>query len=162
MKENTSIGKIISISDLNVRVLLKDNHLKLKDVLYFEDENKIIHKFEVIQIDSKIAMAVPFDRVQGLKKGIDLYLEPKGLTIEYSDNILGRMFNSYGQVIDGDKFTSKKTKNVYEKKLSIQDININGDILLTGIKAIDFFAPIEKGFKMGLIRRCWSRKNSTY
>lgn len=145
-----SIGKIISVSDLNIKVWLNNNTVKIKDILYFEQNKKKV-RFEVIQIDSNIAMAVPFYSVQGLKKGIDLYLEPKGLEIEYSDEILGKMFNSYGELIDGNSMESKNTKNIYDKKLSIKEIDINGDILYTGIKVIDFFAPLEKGYKMGLI-----------
>ena len=33
----------------------------------------------------------------------------------------------------------------------IKDIDVNIDILWTGIKVIDFFAPLQKGFKMGLL-----------
>ncbi|MEI3392815.1 MAG: hypothetical protein V8R39_07080 [Clostridia bacterium] len=61
------------------------------------------------------------------------------------------MFNSYGDLIDGTQIKQAKTRNVYDKKLSIKDININGDVLWTGIKVIDFFAPLQKGYKMGLI-----------
>jgi F-type H+-transporting ATPase subunit beta len=61
------------------------------------------------------------------------------------------MFNSYGDSIDGTKIKTQNLKNVYEKKLSIKDIKINGQLLWTGIKVIDFFAPIQKGYKMGLI-----------
>ena len=31
------------------------------------------------------------------------------------------------------------------------EIEIDGDILWTGIKVLDFFAPMRKGFKMGLL-----------
>lgn len=33
----------------------------------------------------------------------------------------------------------------------MSQIDINGDILWTGIKVLDFFAPMQKGFKMGLL-----------
>ena len=82
---------------------------------------------------------------------MELELIEGGLKIQYSDEILGKMFNSYGDLIDGNKIKVYKRKNVYEKKLSIKDININGDILWTGIKVIDFFAPLQKGYKMGLL-----------
>ena len=151
-EKNDSIGKIIGVSDLNVKVLLNEGNIKIKDILYYDDENDFRHRFEVIEITSSIAMAVPFETVQGVKKGIDLYLAPGGLQIEYSNKILGKMFNSYGDTIDGTKIKGKRTlRNVYDKNLSIMDIDINGDILRTGIKVIDFFAPLEKGFKMGLI-----------
>jgi F-type H+-transporting ATPase subunit beta len=72
--EKNSIGKIIGISDLNIKVLLSDNKIKIKDVLYYEDEEKTKHRFEVTEINDDIALAVPFESVHGIKKGIDLFL----------------------------------------------------------------------------------------
>ncbi len=150
--ETKSIGKIIGISDLNIKVLLNNNDIKIKDILYYVDEKKKTHRFEIIEINSDIVTCIPFESVHGVKKGIDLNLQEGGLQIEYSPKILGRMFNSYGETIDGEeKLKDGHTKNVYEKKLSIKDIDINGDLLWTGIKVIDFFAPLQKGYKMGLI-----------
>ena len=149
--KNNIVGKIIGVSDLNVKILLGADNIKINDILYYEDEKKNIHRFEIVEIDSNIALAIPFDSVNGVKKGIDLGLLEGGLQIEYSDKILGKMFNSYGATIDGTTIKAPKTRNVYDKKLSIRDIDINGDILWTGIKVIDFFAPLQKGYKMGLL-----------
>ena len=75
-----SIGKIIGVSDLNIKVLLSGNNIKIKDILYYEDQEKITHKFEVVEIDSNIALAIPFSSVHGVKKGIDLYLAERRFT----------------------------------------------------------------------------------
>ena len=40
---------------------------------------------------------------------------------------------------------------MYREPLRLSDVEINGDILWTGIKVLDFFAPMQKGFKMGLL-----------
>ena len=149
--KKSSVGKIISISDLNIKILLNSDGVEIKDILYYEDDNKNIHRFEVVEMNADMALAIPFESVNGVKKGIDLYLLNGGLQIEYSNKILGTMFNSYGDPIDGKEMASSKKRNVYDKKLSIKDININGDVLWTGIKVIDFFAPLQKGYKMGLI-----------
>lgn len=149
--ESNKVGKIIGVSDLNVKILLETDAIKIKDILCYKDEKGKMHRFEVVEIDSNIALAIPFESVNGVKKGIDLELIEGGLQIEYSDKILGKVFDSYGDTIDGTKIKTPKLKNVYEKKLSIKEIDINGDILWTGIKVIDFFAPLQKGYKMGLL-----------
>jgi F-type H+-transporting ATPase subunit beta len=107
--------------------------------------------FEVAQIAGGIAKAIPLTSVNGLKKGMDVYLLPKGIEIEYSDNILGKVFNSYGQLIDGQTIESPSTRNIYDKNLTLSEIDINGAVLWTGIKALDFFAPMQKGYKMGML-----------
>ncbi len=144
------VGKIISISELNVKVLLTDDDVKLKDILIckFEDQE---YKFEVIELEENIVSLLPFKRVNGLKKGLEVELQEGGLQVEYSPNVLGRMFNSYGEAIDGKKEKTKMKKNVYERSMSVAEISIKNNPLWTGIKAIDFFSPLQKGYKMGLL-----------
>ena len=57
---NSSIGKIISVSDLNIKVLLSSNEVEIKDILYYEEEKGKKHRFEVAEINSNIALAIPF------------------------------------------------------------------------------------------------------
>lgn len=148
--EKEVIGRIIGISELNVKVLLFNESVKLNDILTYEDEEGI-RKFEVVQIDNNVASTVPFERVIGLKKGGAVTLEEGGLQIEYSDAILGKVFNPYGEVINHKDLKTVKRRNVYDRKLSFKELNINNAPLWTGIKALDFFAPLQKGFKMGLL-----------
>lgn len=149
-KKKEIIGRIIGISELNVKILLFSDNVKINDILTYEDEEGI-RKFEVVQIDNNIASTVPFERVIGLKKGGAVALQEGGLQIEYSDAMLGKVFNPYGEVINHKELKTVKTRNVYDRKLSFKEININNEPLWTGIKALDFFAPLQKGFKMGLL-----------
>lgn len=144
------VARIISISDINVKVLLLEENIHIRDVLFFEKEGKR-HRFEVVEIHQDTAYTVPFESVHGIKKGILLEKEEEGLAIQYSDEILGKMFNSYGDLIDSNKIKKPNKKNVYERNLTIKEINIKGEELWTGIKVIDFFAPLQKGYKMGLL-----------
>lgn len=148
--EKEIIGRIIGISELNVKVLLFSDNVKINDILIYKDDEGI-RKFEVVQIDNNIASTVPFERVIGLKKGGTVTLEEGGLKIEYSDEMLGKVFSPYGDVINHKELKSVRTRNVYDRKLSFKEININNEPLWTGIKALDFFAPLQKGFKMGLL-----------
>ena len=145
-----SIGRIIGVSDLNVKILLYNKNIKIKDIIYCEVDEKT-HKFEVIEIHSDKALTLPFFKVEGLSKGIEVYLQEGGLSIEYSSEMLGRMFNPYGEVIDNKEIKSIATKNVYERNLSLKEIDIQNKTLWTGIKALDFFTPLQKGAKMGLL-----------
>ena len=66
--KKSSVGKIISISDLNIKILLSSNDVEIKDILYYEDEEKNLHRFEIVEMDSNIALAIPFESVNGVKK----------------------------------------------------------------------------------------------
>ena len=145
------IGKIISISELNVKIYLyKENEIEIKDILEASVDNRKI-RFEVISIDENMVNAIPFESVIGLKKGTEVAKISNSIIIEYSDSIIGRVFNSYGNTIDSNEINSIRTRGIYDKNLSLKDIDVNGQILWTGIKVIDFFAPIRKGYKMGLL-----------
>ena len=75
--------------------------------------------------------------------------------MDFKQNILktfyGNIYNSYGESINQENPQSSKTRNVYERNLTVQEISIKNDPLWTGIKALDFFAPLQKGYKMGLL-----------
>ncbi len=145
------VGKIISISELNIKILLEANvKVNIRDILKTTVDGKE-YRFEVVSVDETVVTAIPFDTVIGLRRGLDVSTMNEGLSIEYSDAAIGRVFDSYGNLIDNSLLQSIQTRSVYENPLKLQDINISGEILWTGIKVIDFFAPLQKGFKMGLL-----------
>ncbi len=146
----TVVGKIISVSELNVQVLINDQKIKYRDILYTMSKGKKI-EFEVVEEDGNVVSAIPFQSVIGLKKGLDVYKGDHGLEIQYNDEILGKVFDSYGNLIDDSHIEEVHTRNVYNRNLTLEEINLNGGILWTGIKVLDFFAPMQKGFKMGLL-----------
>ena len=145
------VGKIIAVSDLVVKILLnEDAKVIIKDILVANYMNKE-YKFEVVELFGFTATAIALDSVIYLKKGIPLYKQSDVLNIEYSDQILGKVFDSYGNVISNETLQSVKRRSVYARNVSLEELNIKTEILYTGIKAIDFFAPIQKGAKLGLL-----------
>ena len=146
----TCIGKIVFVSELNVQILLNGEKVKFHDVLEAKVKGKTYH-FEVVEEDGNIISAIPFQSVIGLKKGIEVYKTGESLSIPYSDDVLGRTFDAYGNLIIGNSIENMTKREVYDRSLTMEEINVNGGILWTGIKVLDFFAPMRKGFKMGLL-----------
>ena len=143
------VGKIISIFDISVEVILSDTDVKLGDILRVKDDDEYL--FEVVNVNNISATCISLGTTRGLKKGSEVVRKNNGIEIEYSDKILGRVFNSYGDPIDGKEIVSSKKRNINNETVSLSKLNVNNDILWTGIKVIDFFAPLQKGFKMGLL-----------
>ena len=146
------MNKIISVSDINVKIYSdKPGDIKVGEILG-TNNNDNNYLFEVNEIANNVVTAIPLSSVIGLKRGVELVKVSDGLKIEYSDKILGRVFNSYGELIDRKlAFEKTRPKNIYEKNLSLNEVAIDNKIMPTGIKVIDFFSPIAKGFKMGLL-----------
>lgn len=65
-------GKIISVSDLLVEVLLSGVQVKKRDMMYAVKGEKT-YRFEVEDIEGNIASLVPFSNVAGLSRGTEVY-----------------------------------------------------------------------------------------
>lgn len=143
------VGKIISIFDISVSVVLSDSSIKIGDILAVLDDNR--YQFEVVSINNISATCISLHSTRGLKKGIKVIKLSTGIQFEYSDKILGRVFDSYGEVVDGKSLESTFKRETNHKTVSLKEVNVEAPILWTGIKVIDFFAPLQKGFRMGLL-----------
>ena len=143
------VGKIISIFDISVEVILSDNSVKIGDILKVQGEND--YSFEVVTINNVSATCISLNTTRGLRKGSEVVKLSDGIEFEYSDKIIGRVFDSYGNAIDNMEFQSANKKSINNSTVSLKDVDVTAPILWTGIKVIDFFAPLQKGFRMGLL-----------
>ena len=142
------VGKIISIFDVSVTIILSSNDLVVGDILTTEDGK---YSFEIVRIDSVQATCITLNSNHGLKKGAKLIKKSDGIEMEYSDQTIGRVFDSYGNIIDGKPFKSVNKVVNNKQTIPLDRLDIDDTPLWTGIKIIDFFAPIQRGFKIGLI-----------
>ena len=110
------VGKIIAVSDLVIEILLNnDDKVIIKDILVANYKDRE-YRFEVVEISGFVAKAIALDSVIYLKKGIPLYKKNDSLDIEYSDQILGKVFDSYGNIISNANYSSVKKKCVQTGK----------------------------------------------
>ncbi len=144
------VGKVISVSELNVRVLVEEGKIRIQNILYAEVRGKRVC-FEVAEEDGNVVSAIPLHSAVGLKKGTPVYRLEDNLSMQYNDELLGKVFDAYGELIDDNTIEERQRRSIYDRTISMEEINVNGGNLWTGIKVLDFFAPMQKGFKMGLL-----------
>jgi F-type H+-transporting ATPase subunit beta len=133
-----------------VEIFLENPVVGLRDLVYTGEEDGSVF-FEIAEVSGVIASALCMGLTNGLKRGMVIYTVEGGLNMPYHDGILGHVFSPYGDTIDGTPKPEGATRNIYDRNLAMDEIVIDGDILWTGIKVLDFFAPMRKGFKMGLL-----------
>ena len=143
------VGKIISIFDISIEVILNSDTVKIGDILTVVDDNK--YSFEVVTINNVSATCISLGSTRGLQKGASVVKKSEGIEFEYSDKILGRVFDAYGAPIDSKKLESMVKRNISSNTVTLKEVDVQADILWTGIKVIDFFAPLQNGFRMGLL-----------
>ena len=146
-----NIGKVIKVTDMYIAILIGDSKVKSRDVVYVKNGNDTVN-FEIIEINGSTAKAIPFGTMIGMKKGMTVYAEEeKSIEMPYNDSILGKVFDPYGNTLDDSLMLEKGTRGIYDRDVEFSEIDVSGEILETGIKVLDFFAPMQKGFKMGLL-----------
>lgn len=144
------IGKIISIFEISIEIVLdEDANIKIGDILEVVDDSRF--RFEVIEVSNTGALCISLNSTHGLKKGSEVFKVNEGIEMEYSKALMGRVFDAYGNVLDEKKFSSINKKIIEKDTISLKELNVDSDNLWTGIKVIDFFAPMKKGFKIGLL-----------
>lgn len=87
-----------------------------------------------------------------LYRGMEVLGTGGNLKVPVGQSVLGRVLDLFGQPKDGGPPIplSKKT-SIYSKPPSLNLVKSGFELLETGIKAIDFLTPIQKGSKVGFI-----------
>ena len=92
-------GTIIEVSDLSVKILINENStVYVRDILYADYMDQK-YQFEVVDIKDNVAKAIAFDNVTYLKRGIKVTKEKQRLSALYTDDLLGKVFDSYGNLL---------------------------------------------------------------
>ncbi|WP_113738098.1 F0F1 ATP synthase subunit beta [Blattabacterium clevelandi] len=147
-------GKIIKIIGPVIDVSFNDTASipKIFDALEVKlsNNNKII--LEVQQhIGEHCVRCISMEVTDGLKRGQEVEIIGRPISIPIGESINGRVFNVLGEPIDGlfplDKSNSRSIHNPPPK---FKDLSTDTEILYTGIKVIDLIEPYSKGGKIGL------------
>ena len=102
-------------------------------------------------INEKTVRALVFGPTSGLARHMAVVDSGHQIKVPVGDAVLGRMFNIFGQPID-KKGPLKKcpTQSVHAAAIPLNKRQTHSEIFISGIKAIDLLAPMERGGKAGL------------
>lgn len=115
------------------------------------EERKIV--IEVLShLDDETVRGIALTPTQGLYCGAIVTDTGRSLQVPVGKSTLGRMFNVFGKTIDrkGEVGDETELRPIYSKARSFTEQTTTSEIFVTGIKAIDLLAPLERGGKAGL------------
>ncbi len=102
-------------------------------------------------IDEKTVRALAMGPTQGLARGMDIIDTGHQIQVPVGPETLGRMFNVFGQPIDKNgEVKAKAWEAIHADPIPLDKRQVSQDIFISGIKAIDLLAPMERGGKAGL------------
>lgn len=145
-------GIIRSIKDLVVKVEFAKDVPEIGEVVIASSSDKAPLLVESM-IDETTSLCLNILSSKQIQKGMNVDLTGKGVVVPTGQNTIGRIMDAFGRPLDGKD--PVKT-DVYKDILKIPPRSSSfkakkTELLETGIKVIDFFAPFVKGRKIGII-----------
>lgn len=148
MAENS--GKIIAINGSVVEVWFDKKLPSMFNALTTGDTNALMLETQGY-IDEHTVRALAMGGTQGLARGMKVTDLGHPIEVPVGDKTLGRMFNVFGQTIDGkDAIKDPDLKSIHAEPVPMDKLEVSSQIFVSGIKAIDLLAPMERGGKAGL------------
>jgi F-type H+-transporting ATPase subunit beta len=142
-------GTIISIKGQIVEVRFQDQEPAIHDILVLEDDKDV--RMEVYRSsESNSFYCLLLNSPSKLVRGKKVISTGEAIKIPTGLEILGRVFNVFGTPQDGKgDLKTTESRPIFSQEVKYDDVLIPSQVLETGIKAIDFFAPILRGGKVG-------------
>jgi F-type H+-transporting ATPase subunit beta len=150
MKGNT--GTILAIRGQIIEVDFPDKQPQMHHIITVMHHPSI--KMEVALSSSASQhtyYCLALSSTQKIAQGDTVINTEKTIEIPVGNEVLGRVMNAFGDVLDKGETLHKITKrSIFSPMLAYKDIVAPKHVITTGIKALDFFAPILKGGKIGI------------
>jgi len=143
-------GQIISIQENIAKVEFYNGGLSKKEILVLEEDPSV--KLEVVRaIKKNTFLCLILNNNEKLKRGASIKKTGKHFELPIDEQLLGRAIDIFGNPLDEKPKPEIKTKNeIYQDSPLYQETVLEKELIETGIKAIDFFAPLIKGGKLGI------------
>jgi F-type H+-transporting ATPase subunit beta len=143
-------GKIISIKGQIIEAEFMDEKPHIHDVLTAKNDPKV--KMEVYTSASPSSFyCLALTEIADLHHGSPVVSTGQPIIIPVGKELLGRVVDTLGEPEDGlGPLNAKEFRPIIAKDVSFEHVQIPNEVMQTGIKVVDFFAPIVKGGKVGL------------
>jgi F-type H+-transporting ATPase subunit beta len=158
--EVSSKGKILRINGTVIDVQFDAQSVpEISNLLLITPPDNVQKMFNIQLISLEVAQhlgdgvvrCVALESLNGITRGLDVINTGAPITVPVGKEVLGRVFNALGKVIDnGPELKAKQFWSIYRSAPSLIEQKTSDEILETGIKVIDLLCPYVKGSKIGL------------
>jgi len=136
-------GDVVEVSFTSV----KPNRFELLE--FVEDPSIKLEVYSSTNSDS--VYCICFSDPGKLYRGAQVTRKFETITIPVGPKLLGRVMDLFGNPQDGlGPIEGVETRSIYAQPPAFSSTNITKEVLETGIKVVDFFAPFLKGGKIGI------------
>ncbi len=145
------LGEIIAIEGSVVDVRFEHGVPTIDTVLIAGGDPPIVIEVAAL-LSNDMVRGIVLNPHDGLRLGLRVADTGEPLHIPVGDGLLGRVVDLFGQPIDGKGVLENVGRRpIRGVPVPLRRLRIEAELFVTGIKAIDLLAPIEKGGKVGLL-----------
>ena len=144
-------GKVTQVIGAVVDVQFDDHLPEILNALEtYNHGNRLV--LEVAQhLGESTVRTIAMDSSEGLVRGQDVTDTGGPITVPVGNATLGRIINVVGAPVDeGGPVTADEHRAIHQPAPEFSEQSTESEILVTGIKVVDFLAPYAKGGKIGL------------
>ncbi|HJP96444.1 MAG TPA: F0F1 ATP synthase subunit beta [Candidatus Saccharimonadales bacterium] len=146
-------GTVRSVKDLLVTVVFDDILPDVHEIITV-DETKTPLLVDSLQPGNQ-AVCLNVQSDLNVQKGMHVSRSQRSIEIPVGDEMIGRVVDALGEPLDGMdpvQVKDKQTRAIFSVPANTGSFAAAApEILETGIKVIDFFAPFVKGRKIGIV-----------
>jgi F-type H+/Na+-transporting ATPase subunit beta len=145
------LGRIISVNGQLVQIEIETNlEPSINEILTSYEDPSI--RLEVISYNGRTIDCLSISEISKIYRNMAIYTTNFPLTIPVGKATLGRVMDLFGEEQDGKGAIKSEIKlPIYNNPPPLNLLKGTPKIMETGIKVIDFVAPILEGGKVGLI-----------
>ena len=144
-------GKITQVIGAVVDVQFGDHLPQILNALTTENNGKKL-VLEVAQhLGENIVRTIAMDASEGLVRGQEVTDTDGPIMVPVGNATLGRILNVVGEPVDEQgPVDADAHRSIHQSAPEFSEQSTESEVLVTGIKVIDLFAPYAKGGKIGL------------
>ncbi len=154
-KQLLPVGKVRGVIGQIVRIDCDGSYRPALRELLISDEDSTINLEAYAYENEHTLFCLLLSEVDQVPRNTRIFSTGQQITIPVGDAVLGRVIDLYGNPIDGGgELTREAERVIYHPRGGITQGNRvmrPTEVLETGIKTIDFFAPLLRGGKMALV-----------
>lgn len=143
-------GIIKSVNGQIAEVIVEDDFPALLEILTCPQDPEVF--LEVFSQTTASVMCQILSNPDKLYRGMEIIGTGSNLKIPVGKQVLGRVIDLFGRVRDnGPTLPKGASASIYSKTPSLNLVKGGFELLETGIKAIDFLTPVQRGGRVGFV-----------
>ncbi|WP_169981382.1 F0F1 ATP synthase subunit beta [Tautonia rosea] len=149
-KQRSQIGTVTRVRESVVDAVFPNGIPAVHNALRTGENREVV--IEVLDhLDEQTIRGIALTSTQGLARGSAIEDTGQPLRVPVGERLLGRVFNVFGETIDGQgPIEGGEWRSIHQKPIPLVRRVTRTEVFRTGIKAIDLLSPLERGGKAGL------------